>query len=407
MSDFMQDGVIATLHKLRDRPIDELEAELVGFSRRRSMTLVLPSLFSELEGEALPRIVDELEKVPYLAQIVIGLDRATEDEFQRARAFFERLPQPERILWNDGPRLRELDAELAGHGLAPTQMGKGRNVWYCFGYSLARGKHGQGTDCIGLHDCDILTYDRYLPARLFYPVADPTSEIKFSKGYYSRINKDRLSGRVTRLFVLPLIRSLRTMLGANAYLEYLDSFRYPLSGEFALRSDVVESIRIPDDWGLEVGVLSEVYRNLHTRQICQVDIADAYDHKHQDLSAEDAGKGLSRMSTEIAKSVFRKLATEGVVLSSGFIRTLKATYLRTALDMLGRYKLDASINGLQFDCHGEEQAIENFIQGIITAGAQFLDNPLEVPFIPNWARVFDAVPDFSERFLAAVEADNA
>ncbi len=402
MSDFMQNGVITTLHRLGERPLETLEAELVEFGRSRPMTLVLPSLYSELEGPALPRIVDALAEVPYLEEIVIGLDQADAAQFEQAKDFFDRLPQSKHILWHDGPRLRTLDAELAARGLAPTSPGKGRNVWYCFGYVLGRGRAA----CVGLHDCDILTYDRSLPARLFYPVACSSSDLKFSKGYYSRIAGDRLSGRVSRLFFTPLIRSLRKMLGANAYLEYLDSFRYPLSGEFALRGDVVESIRIPNDWGLEVGVLSEVYRHLHTRQICQVDIAEVYDHKHQALSAADHGAGLARMSLEIAKSVYRKLATEGVVLSDGFFRTLKASYYRTALDMLCQYAADAAINGLILDCHAEEQAVESFTQSIILAGEQFLANPLEVPFIPNWTRVQSAMPDIGERIVEAVALDN-
>lgn len=402
MSDFMQNGVITTLHRLGDRPLEELEAELQSFSRSRPMTLVLPSLFSELEGPALPRIIEDLAKAPYLQEIIIGLDRADAAKFDHARRFFDALPQQKRILWQDGPRLRAIDAELAELGLAPTEPGKGRNVWYCFGYALAKNQ----ANCIALHDCDIVTYDRAIPARLFYPIANPASDYKFSKGYYSRIGRQRLGGRVTRLFVTPLIRSLRSMIGSDPYLDYLDSFRYPLSGEFAMRSDVIESIRIPNDWGLEVGVLSEVYRNVHRNQICQVDIAEVYDHKHQTLSAEDYGAGLARMSLEIAKSVYRKLATHGVILSSGFFRTLKASYFRNALDLLSQYSLDAAINGLSMDCHSEEQAIETFSQSIILAGDQFLDNPLEVPFIPNWNRIRSAMPEISERLLEAVELDN-
>jgi glucosyl-3-phosphoglycerate synthase len=402
MSDFLQNGVITTLHNLTRRPVEELEAELKGFSRRLPMTLILPSLYSELSGPALPRIVEELKGVGYLSEIVVGLDRANAEEYRHARAFFSELPQRVHILWNDGPRLRALDAELAAEELAPKNPGKGRNVWYCMGFTLAMGR----CQCIGLHDCDILTYDHQLLARLFYPVANPGSDLRFCKGYYARVTDNaRLSGRVTRLFVTPLLRALRVILGSNDFIEFLDSFRYPLAGEFAMRTDVASQIRIPDDWGLEVGVLSEVYRNLSKRQICQVDIADNYDHKHQAVSQQDPSAGLARMSQEIAKAIYRKLATEGVILSGGFFRTLKATYFRTALDMLGQYTQDAAINGLKLECHEEELAVETFAQGVILAGETFLANPLEVPFIPNWNRVMSAIPDFAERLVAAVAAD--
>ncbi|BBI73248.2 hypothetical protein HAALTHF_28290n [Vreelandella aquamarina] len=158
---------------------------------------------------------------------------------------FSRLPQHTRILWNDGPRLRELDAELESHGLGALEPGKGRNVWYCAGYVLASGR----SSVVGLHDCDILTYDRSLLARLMYPVAHPRFNYRFCKGYYPRIAEGKLNGRVSRLMVTPLLRALKTVCGPLPYLDYLDSFRYPLSGEFAMRSDVLEGIRIPADWG--------------------------------------------------------------------------------------------------------------------------------------------------------------
>lgn len=137
MSDFYQDGVITNFHNLTNRKVEELEYDLQVFSGRRSMGLILPSLFSELEGPALTKIVDELTKVPYLEEIVIGLDRADRDQFLFAREFFSRLPQRHRILWNDGPRLKALDEELKKENLSPMEPGKGRNVWFCVGYTLA------------------------------------------------------------------------------------------------------------------------------------------------------------------------------------------------------------------------------------------------------------------------------
>ncbi|WP_280570617.1 glycosyl transferase, partial [Chromohalobacter sp. 296-RDG] len=312
MSDFYQNGIVTTFHNLTQRPVEALEADLMKFSKRRPMGLILPSLFSEIEGPALSNIVDELAQVPYLSEVVIGLDRADRDQFLRTREFFSRLPQHHRILWNDGPRLSALDAELAELDLAPQEPGKGRNVWYCSGYVLASAR----TSAVALHDCDILTYDRGMLARLLYPVANPQFNYEFCKGYYSRVADNKLNGRVARLMVTPLIRALKMVFGPLPYLEYLDSYRYPLSGEFSMRSDVLDGIRIPSDWGLEIGVLSEVHRNHSTKRLCQVDIADAYDHKHQPVSQEDPSGGLNRMSLDIAKAMFRKLATLGVPIHS-------------------------------------------------------------------------------------------
>ena len=165
-------------------------------------------------------------------------------------------------------------------------------------------------------------------------------------------------------------------------------------------------MRIPSDWGLEIGVLSEVYRNYSTNRLCQVDIADAYDHKHQVLSADNDNGGLSKMSIDISKAIFRKLATNGVVFTSETFRSIKATYFRVALDFVESYRNDAVMNGLDLDLHGEEEAVELFAQNIVKAGNTFLENPMETPFIPSWNRISSAEPGLLDDLYAAVKADN-
>lgn len=401
MADFYQNGIITTLHNLKQRPLEAMEDELREFSKTRPMCLVLPSLYSELQGDALTNIVDELSKVDYLDEIVIGLDRASEAEYRHALDFFKPLNQNFKVLWNDGPRLRAVDAKLQQEGLSPLEPGKGRNVWYCLGYVLSGGR----AESIALHDCDIVTYDRSLLARLIYPVANPAFNYEFCKGYYARVADGKIHGRVSRLLVTPLIRALKKTLGHYDYLDYIDSFRYPLAGEFSFRADVISDIRIPSDWGLEIGVLSEVHRNFANNRLCQVDIADQYDHKHQILSAEDAQTGLSKMSIDISKALFRKLATNGVVFNSETFRSIKATYFRIALDFIETYDNDARMNGLKLDIHSEEQAVEMFAKNILTAGHDFLDNPMEKPFMPCWNRVTSAIPSVLKDISQAVAED--
>ncbi|ROS78004.1 glucosyl-3-phosphoglycerate synthase [Curtobacterium sp. PhB130] len=401
MSDFHQNGVITTFHDLSRRSAASIEDDLRRFAEKRPMSLILPALYSELERPALHRIVDELAEADWLSEIVIGLDRADRAQFEHAREFFARLPQRHRILWNDGPRLRELDAELEREGLAPGEPGKGRNVWYCTGYALA----SERAECIALHDSDITTYERGMLARMLYPLANPAFDYEFSKGYYARVADGRINGRVGRLLVGPLLRSLRQVYGESEYLEYLSSFRYPLSGEFAMRAHVLNGLKIPGDWGLEIGMLSEVYRDYATRQVCQVEIADAYDHKHQPLAEADGSGGLARMGNDIVQSLLRKLATMGVPLTSDSFRVLKATYYRNALDIVEIYRHEAEMNGLGFDQHAEEAAVELFTQAVLDAGTAFTARPNDKPFIPSWSRVRSAVPDVLERLSAAVEAD--
>jgi len=402
MGDFYQNGSVTTLHNFRTRNLEDLENSLRIFSKKCPMTLILPSLFSELEGPALGNILNELSRVPYLNEIIIGLDRADEKQFEYARKYFGRLPQRHRILWNDGPRLKALDARLKEKRLAPMELGKGRNAWYCIGYALASGQ----AQAIALHDCDILTYNRQLLARLLYPIANPDFDYIFCKGYYFRATEDHLSGRVTRLLINPLLKTLKAFFGNIEYLEYLDSFRYALAGEFSMRTSLAESIRIPSDWGLEVGILSEVLRNTSISNICQVDIADRYDHKHQTVSADDPNAGLSKMSIEISKAIFVKLASYGIIFSKGTFRSIKATYFRKALEMVSSYYADASINGLEVDIHKEEAMVDLYARNVYTAGEEFLANPMQTPFVPRWKRIMSAEPDFTEQLFEAVRLDN-
>lgn len=401
MSDFYQSGIITTLHQLGQPSLERLEAELYAFSKVRPIALVLPALYSEFEGPAMPGIVRELSKVKYLNEIVLALDQASEQDFKRVREFMSPIGAEVRIIHNKGKRIGEIYEMLKRNGLDPGPQGKGRSAWLSYGYVLARAR----SDVIALHDCDIVTYGRELLARLCYPVANPALDYVFCKGYYSRVS-NKMNGRVTRLLVTPLVRSLQQLVGQHGFLVFLDSFRYPLSGEFCMTTDVAGMNRIPSDWGLEVGSLAEVYRNYSPRRICQVDIAANYDHKHQALSADDSAKGLMKMTVDICKSLFRTLASDGVVFSDGLFKSLRATYLRQAEDTLMKYEADATINGLAFDRHEEAKAVEAFGRAIALAAQAFMEDPMGSPPIPNWSRVKAAIPDIFEMLKAAVEADN-
>lgn len=401
MSDFFQNGRITTLHNLSTRTLEQREEELINFSHIRPMGLILPSLYSELERPALTTIVNELEKVKYLNQIVIGIDQASKEEFKRAIKFFSRLPQQHSLLWNDGPNLLAIDKQLRKEGLAPSEAGKGRNVWYCMGYMLAK----KNTEAVAFHDCDIITYRREMLARLLYPVANPLFSYQFCKGYYPRIADNSMHGRVSRLLVTPLVRALNHQHGPHEYLDFLDSFKYSLAGEFSMRIDVLESLRMPTDWGLEVGILMEMKKNYATSHLCQVDIAENYDHKHQHLSKEDNEKGLSKMSVDITKAIFKKLATDGINFTSESLRTTKATYYRIALDLIDSYHNDAIFNGLNYETHEEELMVEMFAENIKCAGITFLEDTDKAPFIPSWNRVSSAIPDIFVQLIDAVEQD--
>ena len=402
MSDFHQNGIVTVLHRLGPANLDRIEADLVRHAVLNPIALVLPALYAEIERPALKDILETLSAVPYVNEIVVSLDRASALEFRLAKEYFSRLPQRIRLIWNDGPRIQDILKLLVSQGIDIGPQGKGRGCWIAFGYILAR----RESKVIALHDCDVSSYSREYLARLCFPIANPNLGYEFCKGYYSRVT-DRLHGRVTRLFFTPLIRSLQHIVGPQPLLTFLDSFRYPLAGEFAMVRDLAWINRIPGDWGLEVGMLAEVYRNCALRRICQADIADAYEHKHQDLSTDDTSQGLLKMCVDIAKSLFRNLASEGVVLTEGMLKTLRATYLQAAQEAISRYQDDAAINSLAFDRHLERTAVEGFLKGLKLAAEVFLDDPLWIPMISNWSRVTAAAPDVFNLLLDAVERDHA
>jgi glucosyl-3-phosphoglycerate synthase len=401
MSDFFQTGAIATLHRLGKPDVLRLEAELKKYAEETPIALVLPCHIKELGTPALRHIVRELRGVSYLKQIVIGVDQASSLEWRKAKKFFSQLPQNPNLLWSNGPRLQKLHRKLEQLDLSTGQPGKGRNVWTCFGFVLA----SEQARVVAVHDCDILTYNRELLARLCYPVVHPSFGFDFCKGYYARFTK-KLNGRVMRLLVTPLLRSLQSIVGPHPFLVNLDTFRYPLAGEFALDIDLVRRTRIPSDWGLEIALLAEVFRNSAPKTICQSELCDNYDHKHQELSAGDPGKGLNRMAADISKSIFRTMAAEGIKLDQGLFDTLLSAYVRHAEDTLRHYIADATINGLTFDRHEEEVAVNTFAKSIRAAAWAFRHDPMSTPAIPNWNRVQSASPEFLQELNEAVRLDN-
>ena len=400
MADFFQTGVVTTLHRLKPNQTERLDLELERFARNRPIGLVLPALYSEFETPAMQRIVPALKSVRYLQRIVVVLARANREQFIRARSYFSGFYTPVKVIWVDSERIQNIFKELTDRGLDAGNDGKGRSCWLAYGYLLAM------RDCsvVALHDCDIVNYDRQLLARLCYGVAHPNLGFEFCKGYYARIT-DRMHGRVSRLFMTPLIRAMEDLAPGTGFLRFLDSFRYPLAGEFAMDIDLARVNRIPSDWGLEVGVLAEVFRNCAVRRTCQVDLTDNYEHKHQPLSADDTTCGLSRMAADIAKSLFVTLAAEGTVFTVDHFRSLEVRYVRMAQDTISRYFADAMLNGLRFDRNDEELAVATFVESLKRAAGEFLADPRGRPLIPNWNRVVAAIPELLDVLVDAVDRD--
>lgn len=401
MSDFFQNGTITTLQDFKSRGYEDLEKEMNELAKRKNMVLLLPALYSEFETPAMERIINELKDIPYLYKIVLGLDQANEEQFKEVKKRMSVIKTPVDILWNDGPKMKALYDEIADSGFNSVSMrGKGRNVWMCLGYTLS----DIDVDAIAIHDCDIVNYKREMVAKLFYPVVHPALDYEFNKGYYSRVSS-KLHGRATRLFYTPLIRSLEKVMGKNKYLSYMDSFRYALSGEFAFARNIARTIRVSPTWGLEVSTLSEVYDNTSINRICQTEIADNYEHKHQKLSNATEKQGISKMTNDIATTIFRILSQQGVVFTPNSFKSLLTTYFSESRKSINKYSAISKMNGLDYNRGVEIEAVESFTKVLEDCTKEFLEEPLGVPSLSAWVTVRGVIPDFSERLENVVLED--
>jgi glucosyl-3-phosphoglycerate synthase len=420
MADFHQVGMITTLHNLyqafnKKAYLSDLEKRLENHAKYQNLCLLLPSLYMELENSrVLDNIVDNICKVPYLHCVVVALARAqTEKEFIHALKYFGRIQSPERevrVVWLDGPRIKSIFSKIKDREISIGVQGKGQDVWMALGYIFAR------NDCevIALHDCDIVTYDRLLLGRLFEPIANPYNDFHFCKGYYARVSPSEMvmKGRVSRIFIAPFIDTMVTLMYERGYRElerffrYNRTFKYPLSGEFSFTTNLARSINVAYDWGLEVATLSQVYDQLNTRKIVQIDIAQNYEHRHQDVSLENADRGLHRMVIDISKFYLTYMRSHGVSLNDAFVDMMLHTYYQNALRFIRKYSYDAEINNLHYDLYDEE-ALARFFRGLLWTAWVQSRGPHEAKLIPSWNRIFYCIPDIYTDLLQAVESDNS
>ena len=345
MSDFAQTGLICTLQRLNDEHLPRIERELAVLAHERPIALVLPCHGADLERPALAHIVRELEEGPhFLREIVVSMNGITGEQFECVRQLFAALPMRQTFLWNDRP------------GTPPGGLaGKGGNV-----NAALRHLTGEGTCAIiATQDCDVASFHRRDLARLCYAVAEPRLGFAFAKMYYPRVT-DRLYGRVSRLFLAPLLHALLRVAGHQPLLDFLLSFRYPLSGEVAMTRETAAALRLAPGWGLEIGQLCEVFRHLDPRTVCQVDGGAGYDHKHQ-----PAATALAAMAGEIAAELFRQCATEGLPSDAAFRAAIATAYRREADLALHRSASLALINDLPFDESSEREMVETFAAQLV------------------------------------------
>ena len=398
MADFQQ-NVVPTFTRLVDEDLACLEKSILRAARRTPIGVVIPALFSDLSSPAMQNIIQELAGMNFVRRIYISLDQSSQEEFQRATEIIQPLKDRGVLLRNDAPAVQSV-LERINQAVPLGPLGKGRAVWTALGYALGKSE----VSVLAVHDADIVTYDRGFLLRLLYPVVH--LRYQFAKGFYVRYS-DRLHGRVARLFYFPFVKALRDIIGKIDFLEYMADFRYPLSGEFATFATIAYDLLFPSDWGIEVGILAEMYRITRPHRICQVEITSRYDHKHQE-SGEDLNTGLMKMVSDIARTFFVHLAAGGSILTQDFLRTLKHTYLANARSYVRIYESFAEMNNLQkFDRHQELGLIEAFAGALDNAFGEYQNHPLGSPTIPDWRRIEVALEGILPELVNAFESHAA
>lgn len=340
MSDFHQHGLISTLQQIAGGNAPKLEAELC--SAGRPIALILPCHGRDLAEPALDGILEQLAGAAFISEVIVSMNGLDAAGFEYAKRKFARLTQPHRLLWNDGPELRP---KYEAEGVFVS--GKGFNVWAASQLICQEG----AAELLVTQDCDVLSFRRETLVRLCYSGIKLGYE--FSKMYYSRVT-DRIYGRVGRLFLGPLLHTLVRVSGHQPILDFLLSFRYPLSGECAMSRGLASKLSFSMGWGLEIGMLCEVFRLVSPRKVCQVDGGSNYDHKHQPLTGP--GGGLEVMAKQIAQTLIAQLALEGIQINAQFLEAICAIYRMEAAEALVRYRNLALINDLPFDA--DEEALK-------------------------------------------------
>ena len=393
--DFDQ-GRITDIHDLCI-DYDTLKSRLKDLNQKYPCGVIIPLHKKDLGNPGLQNIVKGLNECDYLHKVFIALSATEESDYEKAMKLASDFEVPCEIIWCNKPQVNDILEELKRKGLDVTKSnGKGKDLWIAMGIASLE------LYAFAVHDADIVSYSGMLPTKLLYSVVEPRMDFFFSKGYYARVNLEnrKMYGRIYRLFINPLLDALQKKLDHNSsFIRYLQSFKYTLSGEIAIYSDLAMNLRMPGDWGLEMGTLAELYRNVSNKRICEVDLG-FYDHKHKQLSPD----ALLRTADDALITLLRTLTeTEGINVSEAFLLSLQVTYRRFAQDRIRQYYADALCNSLDFDRHEEETNVDALSEVIMRAGKSYLGNPLSTQ-LPDWLRTISAMPDAKEKLRrAAIE----
>jgi glucosyl-3-phosphoglycerate synthase len=173
-----------------------------------------------------------------------------------------------------------------------TALGKGEALW--------KGLAATSGELVAFVDADIVDIGPRFVVGLLGPLLTEP-QVRFVKAAYDRpLHLDGQvrptgGGRVTELLARPLIA---------AFWPELAWLAQPLSGEYAGRRELLESLPFVRGYGVELAMLVDILEREGVDVIAQVDLGRRI-HVHQSLDA------LGRMSAEILHVALDRLARQG------------------------------------------------------------------------------------------------
>jgi len=225
--------------------------ELVAQKRGRSIAVIIPARDEEATvADVVGAVRDALvAAVPLVDELVVVDDGSTDETVAFARKAGAEVVHV-------GPR----DA-------APTTRGKGNAMRVGLGATTA--------EVVAFVDADVTNFAAHFVTGLVGPLLNDES-LMLVKGFYERPTADAPAGggRVTELVARPILSLL---------FPELTGVRQPLAGETAVRRRALEALELEPGYGVEMGLLLDLYAAHGVGTLAQVDLGSRI-HRNRPLA---------------------------------------------------------------------------------------------------------------------------
>jgi len=252
---------------------------LAALKNRQRISVCIPTLDeAETIGSIVSTVREELmERVPLVDEILV-IDSDSEDRTREIAAAA-------------GARVFQ-SAEIAPH--AGTHAGKGENLW--------KALHACTGDIVCYLDGDISNFHAGFVTGLVGPLLEHP-EIDYVKAYYERplSHGDALhstgGGRVSEILVRPFI---------SMFYPELNPILQPLSGEYAARRGLLETLPFPTGYGVEIAHLIDLAGRGKLHRIAQTDLVKRIHRNRDDGELGDTAYAILRV-------MLRRLERDGII----------------------------------------------------------------------------------------------